>query len=226
MKRLEVQEEDVRLAMKFMREHMIWSCAAPALLEETLRRESFVESYDKGEEIWNEEKYRQAFGLVLEGAARVRKDRLPLSVHRAGDYFGLVTLYYPSGYYAAEIEAVMPSRILFLPREAIDRLLDACPEAAKRYIAYLSQRVYYLAGRLDAVTAGTAARRLECYLRAMAEPDGAGRCRCDIPSFTALAKALNMGRATLYRALEELAEQGTIKREGKTIELRQTSSNI
>jgi predicted transcriptional regulator len=38
-------------------------------------------------------------------------------------------------------------------------------------------------------------------------------------SMTALAHALDIGRASLYRAFEALAEDGVIIREGKTIKI-------
>jgi len=212
--------EDIERAVGYLSAHAIWSGLPPERLED-LAAAGEICLYEKGERIWGGEAgYRQALGLVLGGAAQVRKERMLLSVHREGDYFGLVTLFYDTGYYAAEIEALRECRVLFIGRLAVERLLDACPGAAKAYIAYLSQRVYYLGARLDTVTAGSVARRLECHLRAGAVMDEQGRLIYSSGSQTALAQSLNMGRATLYRAMEELAQQGLVQREGKEIVLK------
>jgi len=219
MRTAALTNEDIRQATGYLSAHAIWR-DLPAEQLEDLAAGGEICLYEKGEHIWGGEAgYRQALGLMLGGMAQVRKERMLLSVHREGDYFGLVTLYYESGYYAAEIEALRECRVLFICKQAVDRLLDACPGAAKAYIAYLSQRVYYLNARLDTVTAGSAARRLECHLRAKAVMDEQGRLVCPAGSQTALAQSLNMGRATLYRAMEELAQQGMIQREGKEIVL-------
>jgi len=213
--------EDTALAAALLRGHSpIWEAVPAALLEQLIGEQASVCLYDKGERIWSDAaQYSRAVGLVLDGAAQVHKERLPLSVHRRGDCFGLVTLYAPADFYAAEIEALSTSRVLFLDKAAVDGILRAYPEAALALAAWLSERVYYLNARLDTVSAGSAARRLECHLRAIAVMDGAGRLVCPVPSRTMLAKTLGLGRASLYRALDELTRQGIIAREGNDIVL-------
>ena len=219
MKTIALTTEDIAQAAEYLRAHSIWK-AIPETELERLLRQAQVSLYEKGELIWGGgAEYRRAIGLVLEGEAQVKKEHLLLSVHRRGDFFGLVTLFNPCEYYTADIAALQPCRIVFIEKSAIEALLDAHPAAAKEYIAYLSQRVYFLNGRLDAVTAGSAAERLESHLRAVAEPEGE-QLVCEIENFSALAKTLSMGRASLYRALEVLAAQGVIEREGGRIIVR------
>jgi CRP-like cAMP-binding protein len=199
--------------MGYLTAHRIWEAVPPALLEQLLREKSALCRYDKNESIWSdEENYRQALGLVLEGTAQVKKERLLLSAHHPGDYFGLATLYAPVNFYATEIMALTPCRVLFWDKSAIDSVLHVYPQAAINYISYMCERVYYLNARLDTLIAGSAARRLECHLRAIAVIDDAGRLVCSIPSRTALAQTLGLGRASLYRAMDELARQGLIER--------------
>ncbi|MDR2752843.1 MAG: Crp/Fnr family transcriptional regulator [Oscillospiraceae bacterium] len=212
--------QEVRQVAAYLRTHKIWRQMPTSALEKLLAARAAVCVFAKGAPIWGGDvPFVQAMGLVLAGFAQVRKEHLLLSVHRPGDYFGLATLYNSEGHYPTEIVAAQPCRVLFLPKEAIDDLLKAYPAVATDYIAYLSQRVYYLNGRLDALTAGSAARRLECHLRAAAVMDEQGRLVCAVPSQTALAQAIGMGRASLYRALETLARAGVISREGKGIVL-------
>ncbi|MDR0531348.1 MAG: Crp/Fnr family transcriptional regulator [Oscillospiraceae bacterium] len=205
MRTIPPTSNDIAAALGYLAAHNIWRGVPRGALEENLRGHAWVCLYDKGEDVWGgAAEYRRALGLVLEGEAQVRKERLLLSIHRRGDFFGLATLFNQYGFYAADIQATNACRVLFLAQEAVEALLDAHPAAAKEYISYLSQRVYFLNSRLDAVTAGTAARRLENYLRSVARPDGF----CEIQSYSALAKTLGMGRASLYRALDELKAQG------------------
>ena len=213
--------EDILQGARYLLAQRIWESVPGHLLGQLMEQKGEVCLYAKGERIWSDAAdYRRALGLVLDGTAQVMKERMLLSVHRQGDYFGLVTLYAPVGYYATEIAALTPCRVLFLGRDAVDGILRAYPQAALQLIAYLSERVYYLNARLDTVIAGSAARRLECHLRAGAVMDGEGRLVCPVPSRTALAKTLGMGRASLYRALDELTRQGLIEKEGNDIVLK------
>jgi len=210
--------QDIAQAMEFLSSHQIWQAVPPALLQQLLAEQASLVCYDKSEQIWSDEtNYQRALGLVLDGTAQVKKERLLLSAHHKGDYFGLATLYAPVDFYATEIVALTPCRILFLNKHAIDGVLNAHPEAMKNYMAYMCERVYYLNAKLDTLIAGSAARRLEYHLRAIAAADSTGRLVCQIPSRTKLAQSLGLGRASLYRALDELMRQEIIKQEGADI---------
>ena len=213
-------QEDIRQALGYLSAHRIWEAVPRGLLEQLLREQSTLRLYEKHEQIWSDEaNYQRALGLVLSGTAQVKKERMLLSAHHKGDYFGLATLYAPVDFYATEIVALTPCRVLFWSKSAIDSILQSYPQAAINFIAYMCERVYYLNARMDMLIAGSAARRLECHLRATAVMDDAGRLVCDVPNRTVLAQSLSMGRATLYRAMDELERQGAIVREGSVIVL-------
>lgn len=221
MQSCQLSAEEIAQGTAVLRRHRIFAPVPETLLQQLIAGQGELCCYAKGQQIWCDgADYRRALGLVLEGSAQVKKERMLLSVHRKGDYFGLVTLYAPADYYASEIEALTPCRVLFLPKLAVDRMLRDYPKAAMELIGYLSERVYYLNARLDTVTAGTAARRLECHLRSIAVMDEGGRLICPVTSRTALAKALGMGRASLYRAMDELERQEIIAREEDGILLK------
>ena len=47
-----------------------------------------------------------------------------------------------------------PCTALFLSRELVDELLMQDPRFARQYIAYLSDRIYFLNSKIDAFTGG------------------------------------------------------------------------
>lgn len=221
MQTLPLTTQDLDAAVEFISSHRIWEAVPAALLKQLLLEQATLCHYNKTEPIWSDEtNYQRALGLVLEGTAQVKKERLLLSAHHKGDYFGLATLYAPVDFYATEIVALTPCRIVFWNKSAIDGILHAYPQVALNYLAYMCERVYYLNARLDTLIAGSAARRLECHLQAIAVLDEHDRLLCQIPSRTALAQSLGMGRASLYRAIDELERQGMITREGNNIVLK------
>ena len=68
---------------------------------------------------------------------------------------------------------------------------------------------------VDALTAGTAGRKVAQYLLAH---EGEGRVELDC-SLTGLAGRLGVSRASLYRALDDLRDRGAIAHRGRTIRI-------
>ena len=91
-------------------------------------------------------------------------------------------------------------------------LIESEPGAAIGFAAYLSARIRFLTRRIEALTAGDSASKLLSYLLER-EQDG----KVDIQSCAELARRLDVGRASLYRALDSLETSGDIRREGKKI---------
>ena len=80
----------------------------------------------------------------------------------------------------------------------------------ENYIRYLAGRVWFLNETISNLTAGTVEQRLAGFLL---ERPASG-----IPSSMAgLARQLNVGRASLYRAMDALEAEGLIRRDGKTL---------
>ena len=84
------------------------------------------------------------------------------------------------------------------------------PQVARNYIAFLSERIQFLNEKIGSFTAPTARVRLARWLAAQTSP-------VQVKSYMALANELNVGRASLYRALDALASQGVLKRQGACI---------
>ena len=94
------------------------------------------------------------------------------------------------------------------------RLLRESPDFAENYVRYLSGRIQFLSGRLDAVSAVGAEGKLAQYL--LSADNGTGQVTI---SATQLSARIGIGRATLYRAFETLEGEGAIAREGKVIRI-------
>ena len=82
-------------------------------------------------------------------------------------------------------------------------------------IKFLSDRVTFLNSKIDCVTGGSAERRLVMFLK-NSSANNNGEIEIGM-SMTALAHALDIGRASLYRILSSLEKKGLIKTEPKKI---------
>ncbi|MBQ4139722.1 MAG: Crp/Fnr family transcriptional regulator [Clostridia bacterium] len=109
------------------------------------------------------------------------------------------------------------SDIFFIARETFEKLLSSETDGRFRtnLICFLADRVSFLNSRIDTVTAGSSERKLALFIKN--SPIG-GRGEIELGmSMTALAHALDIGRASLYRAFESLERSGVIKRNGNVV---------
>lgn len=117
--------------------------------------------------------------------------------------------------FATKVIAQAPCTVLILDRAFISYLIDHDVNVRYGYIAFLATKTLYLNQKIACLTAGSAEKRLAFWLDAQATGD---LVILEV-SMTALCTMLDMGRASLYRAFDQLESDGFIKREGKTVRL-------
>ena len=186
--------------------------AAEAVLSDS---RAIRQQAEKGEVIYDPSHFRRCLGVVLEGTVQVNKGTLIMSVLRQGDLFGAAALFHQRPDYATTLTARSRCSLLLLPQELIEEWMERWPQVGRNYVTYLSQRIWFLSGKIDALTAGTAGRKVAQYLLAHEEE---GRVALDC-SLTGLAGRLGVSRASLYRALDDLQAQGAISHRGRTIHI-------
>lgn len=110
----------------------------------------------------------------------------------------------------------IPSKLFVISRSAFVELLDYDMTGVLRnnLLSFLSDRIAFLNSRIACVTGGSAERRLALFIRS--SPDSTGTVHIGM-SMKALAAALDIGRASLYRAMDSLTEAGIIARDGNNI---------
>lgn len=172
-------------------------------------------AYEKGSVIFDEMHFRKSLGIILSGEVRVEKNtadghRLKMSRMGPGGCFGAAAMFHDRDRYLTVITAEKNTEVLFLSQELITWSMQRDPVITENYIAYLSERIWFLNTKISALTAGTAEQRLAVYLL---EHGGASG------SMTELSQLLNIGRASLYRALDTLEAQGFISRGNKSLEI-------
>lgn len=183
--------------------------------EERLRRAAedpgcLRERFPKGTVIYSPNRFRRCLGVFLAGRARVTKGALVMSILERGSFFGAAALFHRRDRYETTITALTPCTVAFFPEELVAGLLDDCPPFRRSYIAYLSGRIHFLSRKVEALTAPNVTGKLARWLLE------SGREEISCPA-TELSRRLDVSRASLYRAFEELEGAGAIRRAGKTI---------
>lgn len=156
-----------------------------------------------------------ALGIILRGRAEaVTREGTPLTFFRQGDSFGATALFGGTEC-ISQIRAVSDCRVQFIPQEILERWFRSDPQIALNYIAFLSDKVRFLNGKIAIYTQDSAEQRLYRWLCANCGEDG------QIPvSMTQLAELLSIGRTSLYRALNTLEEKNLCTRKGRKWEVK------
>lgn len=154
--------------------------------------------------------------VIVTGAAQVysggENEKALMRTLNKGDIFGVANLYGNDAPFPTRIITAKSSTILFIDGEAFKKFIENDSTATKNYIAFLSGRIVFLNQKLATLTAGSTEKKLAVYILDHIV-DGQLVMPC---SFCELAKTLNIGRASLYRDIETLENNGMIKRNGKT----------
>lgn len=176
-----------------------------------------IQLFKSGELIYSSSKHQSAIGFIFKGDAQVIKNGSIL-VGRLfeGDIFGAQSLFLSPSYFTNEIIANHAATVVFISKSAITALMQLQPQFSLSYIRYLSERIYFLNGRIVNFTGGTAESRLANYL--LTKLGDYKTLVLDIP-INQLAVSLDIGRASLYRAFDSLESSGAIEKKGKSIRL-------
>lgn len=179
--------------------------------------EAHMQQAQRGEVLYSPERFQRCLGLVLSGRVRVSRKDLFVAVLEKGDWFGAAALFTDREEFPSTLTALTECTVLFIPQQTITQLMSRWPQAGENYVRYLSGRIGFLSDRLNSLAAGSAEEKVEQFLLRSADETGAFT-----GSATAIAQALGLGRASIYRAFETLEGRGVITRDGKRIYLVQT----
>lgn len=162
---------------------------------------------------------RHQLGILVCGQAWVYKqsgeDRVLMSVLEAGDITGAASLFSLQQEFTTAVVARGSVRMLLFSQQAVEQMLQQDFRLTRNFLTYLTGRIHFLTHRLQDVSRTSAQQKLLGYLCQLAVE---GQVQLTM-GMTGLSQALSIGRASLYRAMEQLQEQGVLRREGKTIYL-------
>ena len=127
--------------------------------------------------------------------------------------FGVANLYSEDQPFISMITANGNCQVLFIDANAFCDLIERDSVAMRSYLAFLSKKIIFLNKKISTLTAGSTEKKLAFFL---AENQHDGTFSQHV-SMLAIAETLNVGRASLYRALDTLEAHGLIHRDGKTI---------
>lgn len=168
--------------------------------------------YRSGDIIYSPQSKKKYVGIVISGKVVALSENALLKIIPENDIFGIANLYSDDSY-PSTITAKTTASVLLIEEEAFKSLLENDSSLLRAYISFMSNKIVYLNKKISSLTAGSAEKKLAVFLMDN-HHDG---IYTTPSSISCLADMINVGRASLYRAIETLSEEGLIIRQGKNI---------
>ncbi len=202
-------------AISFLKNTRIFKDADEKVLASVLNTYGKSVSYSKNDIVFSKETYSPVICIIIKGEARVSKGETVISHLKDGEIFGAAFLYNQSYEFENTVTALTPLKVVIIEKSGVDELIKCDSSISFNYISYLSERIGFLNSKIEGYTKPSAEKKLMLYLKKNADMNN-GKCEISV-SMTELSHVLQISRASLYRVIEALENQGKICRDGKKI---------
>lgn len=202
-------------ALNFLKNTRIFKDADEKLLTNVLNTYGKSVSYSKNDTVFSKETYSPVICVIIKGEARVSKGETVISHLKDGEIFGAAFLYNQSYEFENTVTALTPLKVVIIEKDGVNELIKCDSSISFNYISYLSERIGFLNSKIEGYTKPNAEEKLLLYLKKNADINN-GKCEISV-SMTELSHVLQISRASLYRVIEALENQGKICRDGKKI---------
>lgn len=177
--------------------------------------------FKRGELVYSSESKTPLVGFVLSGRLEVRLDRgeggkTVLNILSEGGSFGVLSIY-SSEEFPTRIFATKNSTVLFFTAEQIQHFVNNYSQISANLIHFLAERISFLNKKIATFSANKVENKLAAFL--LCEGD---RLCSDEFAFNAqkTSEEINAGRASVYRAITSLTEEGLIELVDKKIYIK------
>ena len=162
------------------------------------------------------EKY---LGFILSGKASIISINNNVIIKKLtkSDLYGVAKLFDETKY-PTKIVATSKCSVLALNKNFVERCMECDKQISLNYIKLLAKKISFLNNKISAYTAKSTDGKLYAYLLQIPREDNKIVLNSD---FSAIAKMLGIGRASLYRAFEKLEKDGLIIKKDKEILLKE-----
>lgn len=175
--------------------------------------------FKKGETVYSSHKFKNAVGYIIKGSATASSDNpneTPLKTFSKGMSFGVATLFGSDECYISTITAKTDLEVLFITEDELKTLFQKYPETAINYISFLSEKVRFLNKKLNVISCSGTENTVYKYLTSLADQNGEIN---NFKNMSLISKTLGISRASLYRALSDLEQNGYIIKEKNYIKV-------
>jgi len=177
-----------------------------------------VKDFEAHQTIYSPEEYKQMLGFVLRGSCVVEKlnarGPVPLNIISKGDSFGIMAVLSDKEEFPTRIVAKNSATVVFISKEDVLDLIKRYPTVMFNLIRFLTEKIVFLNQKVATFSADSVQCKLASFIlneyKKTSSLSFAFNCK-------RTSDAINVGRASLYRAIGTLCEEKIIEFENKTI---------
>ena len=178
-----------------------------------------IKTFEKGECIYTQSIYERKVGFVIDGCCEVKRvhsdgTTLPLnSIMRYGS-FGIVAVLSESSEYLSCVISKNKSSVAFINRDDLFLLIREHPCIALNVAKFLANRIVFLNDKVHTFSGTSVEKKLSNFLISRMKSTGLLEFELNRKR---TAELISTGRASLYRALDALRDEGYITYDSKKI---------
>lgn len=178
-----------------------------------------IKAFQHKQKIYSPNDYEKKIGFIVNGECVVEQLKadektVPLNYLHSGDSFGIMAVLSSEPEFPTQVTALKDSTVVFIKKSELLSVLNKYPSVAMNLIYFLSDKITFLNKKIATFAKDTVEDKLANLLlqeyRKLNSTEIPFNCQ-------KTAKAMNVGRASLYRAITALSESGVIILESKKI---------
>ena len=179
-----------------------------------------LKEYHKDEIIYSPTSFEMKVGFVISGECiAVKKhegfDDIPLNSMVPGASFGVLTCFTNIKEYPTYIIAIKDSLVAFLSKESIIKLVKKNGTVALNILNFMGNRINFLNDKISSFSSPSIEIKLATFLLQEYRKNGDNIKISKV----SLAKTLGTGRASVYRTIDKLKNEGIIECNAKFIKI-------
>ena len=178
-----------------------------------------IKEFEKGELIYSPDNFENNIGFVMGGECRVCKKRpdgtvIPLNILSAEASFGILTVLSKKAEFPTYVYAAKKSCILFIDSSDFLNLIKNSTSVSRNIIDFLTNKIIFLNEKIDTFSCGSAEEKIANHLLFLSRKYKTLEFAFNKKQS---AESIGIGRASLYRGMEQLREIGLITFDSKKI---------
>ena len=176
------------------------------------------ESYSPNETMQNSS-ISSKIGIIYKGKAIIKSGEDGVIIRKLGkaDVYGAAALF-DAPKHLTIVKAQTECTVITMSKSFIEKCILTSSVFALNYIEFLSKRISFLNSKINAYTAKSVENKLYTYLLQLPRNNNEILLSNDMST---IAKMLGIGRASLYRAVKNLENNGLITKQDKKIILNE-----
>lgn len=171
-----------------------------------------IKTYQKNGVIYSPDKFQREVGIIIGGKCRVERlsddgRAIPLNDLSEGDAFGIVAAFSERKYFPTHIVALCDSTVAFFTKNDVVRLIEENNKIALNVIGFMSNRIDFLNDKILTFSGHNVEQKLAKHIYDLYISSGTSTFPFNKKK---ASEQTNVGRASLYRAIDSMTSDGII----------------